>query len=55
MKIKQRFIFIFGQKKNQINDITRKIKSFHIPDSYKGVGVKYPNEFIRLKKGKVRQ
>jgi len=46
---------IFGLKKNQISDISKKIKSFHLPDCYKGVGLKYPKELIRLKKGKVRQ
>lgn len=55
MKIKQRFVFFFGLNKSQIFDIAKKIKSFHMPDSYKGVGIKYPNEFIRLKKGKIRQ
>lgn len=55
MKVKQRFIFMFGLKKSQVFDILKKIKSFHVPDSYKGVGIKYPNEFIRLKKGKTRQ
>lgn len=55
MKIKQRFIYFFGLHKSQIFDITEKIKSFHIPDTYKGIGIKYPNEVIRLKKGKVRQ
>ncbi len=55
MKVKQRFIFMFGLKKSQVFDILKKIKSFHIPDSYKGIGIKYPNEYIRLKKGKTRQ
>lgn len=55
MKVKQRFILIFGLNKSQITDITEKMKTFHIPDSYKGVGLKYPDEYIRLKKGKVRQ
>lgn len=55
MKVKQRFIFFFGLKRDQIFDIMHKIKSFHIPDSYKGVGIKYPDEVIILKKGKVRQ
>ena len=55
MKVKQRFIFMFGINKSQVFDILKKIKSFHVPDSYKGVGIKYPNEFIRLKKGKTRQ
>ena len=55
MKVKQRFILLFGLNKCQITDITQKMKTFHIPDSYKGVGLKYPDEYIRLKKGKVRQ
>lgn len=55
MKVKQRYLCFFGKKKNQIFDITSKIKNFHMPDSYKGVGIKYPNETIILKKGKTRQ
>lgn len=55
MKVKNRNIFIFGVKKNQVSDIIKKIKIFRIPDAYKGVGIKYPNEIIILKKGKVRQ
>ena len=55
MKVKQRFICFFGINKSQIFDIASKIKNFHIPDSYKGVGIKYPNEIITLKKGKTRQ
>lgn len=31
------------------------MRSFHMPDSYKGIGIKYPDEVIRLKKGKTRQ
>jgi hypothetical protein len=55
LKVKQRFIYIFGLKKGQVMDITKKIKNFHMPDSYKGIGIKYPNEVIHLKKGKTRQ
>lgn len=55
MKIKQRNIYMYGFIKSQIFDIAEKIKNFHRPDSYKGVGIKYPNEYIRLKKGKTRQ
>ena len=55
MKIKQRFLYFFGKKRHQINDIANKLKSFHIPDSYKGVGIKFPDEIIILKKGKTRQ
>jgi ribosomal protein L6P/L9E len=55
MKTKNRYVCIFGYKKNQIFDIAHKIKAFHKPDSYKGVGIKYPEELIRLKRGKIRQ
>lgn len=54
-KAKKRYICLFGYKKNQIFDITEKLKKFHISDVYKGVGIKYPDEVIKLKKGKVRQ
>jgi len=55
LKSKNRYICIFGYKKNQVFDVTEKLKKFHMPDIYKGVGIKYPNEIIKLKKGKVRQ
>lgn len=55
MKVKQRFLCFFGIKKHQIFDIANKLKNFRIPDSYKGVGIKFPNETIILKKGKTRQ
>jgi len=55
MKVKTRNIFIFGIYKMQIMDILKKIKVFRLPDFYKGIGIKYPNELIKLKKGKVRQ
>lgn len=55
MKVKQRFLCFFGLKKSQIYDIAYQIKNFRIPDSYKGIGIKFPNEIIILKKGKVRQ
>lgn len=55
LKSKNRYICLFGFKKSQIYDIAEKIRKFHVPDIYKGVGIKYPNELIKLKKGKVRQ
>ncbi len=55
LKSKNRYICIFGLQKTQVFDITQKIRKFHIPDIYKGIGIKYPNEIIKLKKGKVRQ
>lgn len=55
LKSRKRYICFFGYKKSQVIDITQKLKKFHVPDVYKGVGLKYPNEIIQLKKGKVRQ
>lgn len=55
LKSKNRYICIFGLKKNQIFDITQELRKFRIPDIYKGVGIRYPNEILNLKKGKVRQ
>lgn len=55
LKSRRRYICLFGCKKSQILDIAEKIKKFHVPDIYKGIGIKYPNEIIKLKKGKVRQ
>lgn len=54
-KIKNRYICVFGFNKMQVFDITHEIKKFRKPDVYKGVGIKYPNEIIKLKRGKVRQ
>jgi len=55
MKVKQRFIHIHGLLKNQIFDTLKLLKVFRRPDCYKGIGLKYPDEYIPLKKGKVRQ
>jgi len=55
MKVKQRFLCLFGLKKSRIYDIAYQIKNFRIPDIYKGIGIKYPDEIISLKRGKVRQ
>ena len=55
VKIKTRLICIFNPNKIKVMDIINKLRSFHFPDSYKGVGLKYPFEVIRLKKGKTRQ
>ena len=55
LKTRKRHLCFFAYKKGQILDITEKIKKFHIPDVYKGIGIKYPNEIIKLKKGKTRQ
>ena len=55
MKVKTRLLCLFGFEKRRILDIINKLRSFHIPDLYKGVGMKFFNEIIILKKGKTRQ
>jgi len=54
-KIKNRNLLLFGSKKRQIFDIIQIIQKFHKPDIYKGIGIRYPYETLKLKKGKVRQ
>lgn len=43
---------IFGSSLKEINQITARIRSYKKPDPYKGKGILYPNEKIKLKVGK---
>lgn len=45
-------IFIFGYKQQKINQLATLIKSYKIPEPYKGKGIFYDNENILLKEGK---
>ena len=45
-------IFIFGNFYQMINNISAKLRSYKIPEIYKGKGLLYENETITLKKGK---
>lgn len=45
-------INITGSNKEQLGDIAYKIKQFRKPDSYKGKGIRYFGEKLRLKPGK---
>jgi large subunit ribosomal protein L6 len=45
-------IFIFGYKQQKINQLAALIRSYKIPEPYKGKGIFYDNENIILKKGK---
>lgn len=55
VKVKARVLFFFCINHVQVGDTLHKLRSFHVPDKYKGVGIKFKDEFIRLKKGKTRQ
>ncbi len=43
---------ITGSDKQQIGQIAADIRSFRPPDSYKGKGIRYANEIVKLKVGK---
>jgi len=46
------FVTILGRDKEQVNQTAAKIRAFRAPDSYKGKGVRYKGEVVRLKDGK---
>ncbi|MEA1959158.1 MAG: 50S ribosomal protein L6 [Chloroflexota bacterium] len=45
-------IVVAGINKELVGDIAAKIRAFRPPDHYKGKGVRYANEHVRLKPGK---
>jgi len=45
-------IIVKGADKQQVGEIAAKIRSFRLPDPYKGKGVKYDFEVLKLKEGK---
>ena len=45
-------ITIGGADKQQVGQVAAKIRSFRSPDHYKGKGVRYEGEVVRLKAGK---
>jgi len=49
---KQIIITLTGADKQQLGQVAANIRSLRPPDSYKGKGVKYSGEYIKLKAGK---
>jgi large subunit ribosomal protein L6 len=45
-------ILVSGIDKQQVGQVAADIRSYRRPDSYKGKGVRYSGEYIRLKAGK---
>ena len=45
-------ITVEGNDKQLVGSVASKIRSFRKPEPYKGKGVRYKNEHIRIKKGK---
>ena len=48
----QNRIVVKGADKQMVGETAAKISSFRLPDAYKGKGVKYDFEVLRLKEGK---
>lgn len=48
----QNKITIKGADKQLVGETAAKIRGTRVPDSYKGKGIKYENEVLRLKEGK---
>ncbi len=45
-------ITVSGIDKQLVGQIAAKIRSFRSPESYKGKGIRYVDEYVRIKKGK---
>jgi large subunit ribosomal protein L6 len=45
-------ISVKGNDKQLVGSVASKIRSFRKPEPYKGKGVRYKNEYIRIKQGK---
>jgi large subunit ribosomal protein L6 len=48
-------ISVKGADKEQVGQVSADIRGFRPPDSYKGKGVRYSGEYVRLKAGKSGQ
>jgi len=45
-------ITVSGIDKQLVGQVAAKIRSFRSPESYKGKGIRYVDEYVRIKKGK---
>ena len=45
-------IFVSGISKEQVGEVTAKIRSLKKPEPYKGKGIRYFDEFVKIKPGK---
>jgi large subunit ribosomal protein L6 len=48
----QNKILVKGADKQLVGETAAKIRSFRLPDAYKGKGIRYTNEVVRIKEGK---
>jgi large subunit ribosomal protein L6 len=50
--VKGNLILIKGKEKQRVSQIASEIRGLRVPDAYKGKGIQYYNEVLKLKKGK---
>jgi large subunit ribosomal protein L6 len=51
-KAKGTFLLIKGKEKERVYQIAKEIRDLRQPDAYKGKGIHYNKEILKLKKGK---
>jgi large subunit ribosomal protein L6 len=51
-KAKGTFLLIKGKEKDRVNQVAKEIRALRQPDAYKGKGIHYNKEVLKLKKGK---
>jgi len=52
MKAYRNTITVSGINKQLVGQVAAKIRSFRPPEPYKGKGIRYSSEYVRIKKGK---
>ena len=52
IKAAKNSISISGINKELVGEVAAKIRSFRPPEPYKGKGIRYLGEYVRIKKGK---
>lgn len=51
-KAKGTFLLIKGKEKDRVSQVAKEIRNLRQPDAYKGKGIHYNKEVLKLKKGK---
>lgn len=52
IEVKENKIYVSGINKERVGQVCAQIRSFRSPDAYKGKGIRYEGEVLRLKAGK---
>jgi large subunit ribosomal protein L6 len=52
IEVKENKIYVSGIDKQRVGQVAAEIRAFRKPDAYKGKGIRYEGEQLRLKAGK---